>query len=447
MITSDKVRSIAERVIPFMKKSGEGEVLFTATNGALTRFANNAISQNVAESNCEISVKAILGKRFGQVNVNQFDAEAIKTAFRKAVDLAKSVRPDSTLLPLLGKQKESPAGPFSEKTASAGPVERAAIVSRIVRKYKRKKLLASGTCSNGANAVALFNTNGLFAFHRDTSADLELTALIRDGAGSASDSSREIDRLQVDDVADRAMDKAIRSVSPGLCPAGDYTVILEEGAVCEILEFLGWVGFGALSFIENRSFLAGRLGQKVMGSNITIADDVRHPLMRGIPFDFEGMARQSLPLIERGIARSVVHDRLTAKRLKTRSTGHSLQQPNTMGPMPLNLVVSPGTSSVEEMIATTKKGIYVTKFHYTNVIDPKRVILTGMTRNGTFLVENGKITRPLKNMRFTESAVEAFNNVERISKKVKFVSAFFGGGFVVPSMKINNFTFSSETKF
>jgi predicted Zn-dependent protease len=207
-------------------------------------------------------------------------------------------------------------------------------------------------------------------------------------------------------------------------------------------------GFGALAYQEGRSFLSGKLGKKFMGENINISDDIYHPMVRGMPFDFEGMPKKKVSLIEKGVARGVVYDRLTAKKGKTHSTGHGLPQPNSHGPLPGALILHPADSSVAEMIASTKKGLLVSEFHYTNVLDPLKLIITGMTRNGVYLIENGVITKSVKNMRFTESVLAALSNVELISRDAELQKGIFGGGgFVAPALKINNFNFSSETKF
>ncbi|MBI4713307.1 MAG: hypothetical protein HY762_08430 [Planctomycetes bacterium] len=208
-------------------------------------------------------------------------------------------------------------------------------------------------------------------------------------------------------------------------------------------------GFGALGYQEGRSFLSGKLGSRVMGGNISITDDVYHPLIQGMPFDFEGMPRQKVTLIDKGVARNVVYDRLTAKKdRRTHSTGHGLPQPNPQGPLPTSLILQPGDSSIAEMIASTKKGLLISEFHYTNLVEPMKMVLTGMTRNGLYLIENGIITRGVKNMRFTESVLRALSNVELISRETELHKGFFGGGgFIVPTLKINNFNFSSETKF
>jgi predicted Zn-dependent protease len=231
-------------------------------------------------------------------------------------------------------------------------------------------------------------------------------------------------------------------------PPGAYVVVLEPAAVTDILEFMAWFGFGGLGFVEGRTFMAGKLGQKVLGDNITILDDAYHSLQQGLPFDFEGLPRQRLTLVENGVAKAVVHDRVTARRAQTQTTGHALPQPSAEGPYPLDLVLSSGNSSVEEMISSTERGILVTRFHYTNLVEPMDLVLTGMTRDGTFLIEKGKVAAPLKNLRFTQSVVEALREVELISREQKTTHSDWGpGSYTAPALKIRRFNFSSGTQF
>jgi len=206
-------------------------------------------------------------------------------------------------------------------------------------------------------------------------------------------------------------------------------------------------GFSGRLFHEGTSFLTGRLGKQVFGKNITIADESENPEIGGMPFDFEGTPRRDTILVKNGVVKTMLYDRRTAAEHKKKPTGHGLPQPSPIGAVPFNIVVGGGDSSMAEMIASTKKGLLVTNFHYTNLAERREVVLTGMTSNGLFLIENGRIKHPVKNMRYTQSIIEAFNNVEAMSKEHVLATAFFGGSFVVPAMKINGFNFSSETKF
>ena len=274
-----------------------------------------------------------------------------------------------------------------------------------------------------------------------------MTALSDDSSGFSEGVGRSLGAIDPDRVGAVAVEKCLASNGPQSIDPGEYTVILEPQAVSEMLMFLTYCSFGAQGYLEGRSFVTGRIGEKVMSERISIADDAYQAGAVGLPFDFEGRPRRRGALVEEGVARNVVWDRNTARREEGReSTGHALPMPNAWGPIPLNLVMSPGDSSIDEMIASTERGILVSQFHYTNVTEPVQVELTGMTRNGTFLVEGGKVTRPLLNLRFTQGLVEALNRVAAVSSKAELCGAFFGGFFVVPALKIDGFNFTSVTE-
>ncbi len=247
-------------------------------------------------------------------------------------------------------------------------------------------------------------------------------------------------------LADTAIEKALLSQNPVSIKPGRYRVILEEEAVAQLISFLAFIGFGALAFQEQRSFMYGKIGQEIVAKTITIWDDALDNRTIGFPFDFEGVPKQKIVLVEKGTAKNVVYDSHTAQRENKESTGHALPAPNPYGPIPTNLFLSGGNSSVEEMISSTKKGVLVTRFHYTNVEDPIKTVLTGMTRDGTFLVENGKIVTGVKNLRITQSILEALNNVELISEKTRLVDTGFGA-CNVPALKIKDFRFTGVTEF
>jgi PmbA protein len=295
--------------------------------------------------------------------------------------------------------------------------------------------------------VALGNSQGLFAFHQDTKAIFSATVEVEGVSGWAEDVKRDVTQIEADYVIQTAIKKALDARKPVAIKPGEYPVVLESAAVTDFLMFMVYEGFGGLNFLEGRSFMSGKLGQKVMGDNVTIVDDAYSPANPGMSFDFEGTPRQKLVLIDKGLANAVTHDRLTAVKAGASSTGHSLPQPNSTGPLPLNVMLEPGDSSLEEMINSTGMGILVTHFHYTNVQDPVKLMLTGMTRDGTFLIENGKVTKPLRNLRFTDSAVQVFNRIEMISQDRRTAQGFFAGAFVVPALKISGFNFSSVSEF
>jgi predicted Zn-dependent protease len=259
----------------------------------------------------------------------------------------------------------------------------------------------------------------------------------------------DVAALDPEAVGRVAVNKALRSRNPTELEPGVYAVILEEEAVGDMLFTLGFLGFGALALQEGRSFMSSRLGQKITGDNITIWDDGLDNRGLVLPFDFEGVPKQRVTLIENGIAKGVVYDSLTAGREVGKiSTGHSLPAPNTMGPIPVNLFMAPGNATKEEILASTERGIWVSRFHYTNPVHPVQTILTGMTRDGTFLIENGEITRPLKNLRFTQSILDAFSEVDMLGKNLKTIKMEWGSfGCCVPAAKIHNFQFTGTTEF
>jgi predicted Zn-dependent protease len=296
-------------------------------------------------------------------------------------------------------------------------------------------------------AVGLANSSGLFAYNDYTSASFSVTVMADDSSGWADSTQPNIHAVHPEVLTSVALEKALAGRRPRALPPGEYDVILEPAAVAELLLFMAWDGFGALPYLEGRSFVSGRLGQKILSEKVMIVDDVYNHQTLGLNFDYEGMPRQRVVLVDGGVAKAVVHDRKTAKEAGTESTGHALPQPNTNGPMPLNLMLAGGDSSVDEMVASTDRGLLITHFHYTNILEPMTLMITGMTRDGVFWVEKGKVRHPVKNFRFTESVVKAFNQVEALGRETVYAHAFWGGGIVCPAAKIRGFNFSSGTRF
>jgi predicted Zn-dependent protease len=276
-----------------------------------------------------------------------------------------------------------------------------------------------------------------------------MTVVMSDtSSGYAADTAMDVTALDPEAIGRIAVDKALRSKNPVNAEPGSYTVILEEDAVMTMVFTLARLGLGALSVQEGRSFMNARFGEQITGSNITIWDDGHDTDGIVLPFDFEGVPKQRVSLIENGVAQNVVYDSFTAGREEGKtSTGHSLPAPNTMGPIPINLFMAPGSATKQEMLASTERGIWVTRFHYTNPVHPVKTILTGMTRDGTFLIENGEIARPIKNLRFTQSILEAFANAEMLGAERKLVRLFGSFGCCVPAAKIDGFTFTGTTEF
>jgi predicted Zn-dependent protease len=321
------------------------------------------------------------------------------------------------------------------------------MIKNLLRRAKEKGCRASGAFSNGEVALAVVNSLGVEAYQKFSDLFLHLIVENEKSSGYASFVARDPDQLDVDALAQEAIGKTSKE-EPIQIEPGEYEVILEPYAVNELLSFLGYLGFHALAVQEGRSFFSNRFGEKMVGENVTIYDDGLDPEGLQVPFDFEGVPKKKVTFFERGVAKGVTYDSFTAGREGKDSTGHGLIAPNTSGPIPINLFMKGGESNLEEMIQPVRRGIYVTRFHYTNVVEPMKAVITGMTRDGTFLIEGGEMTRPIKNLRFTESILKALSQVSAISKDRKICSEGtvysrrFVTGTVVPAIKIGGFNFS-----
>ncbi|MFH0888079.1 MAG: metallopeptidase TldD-related protein [Planctomycetota bacterium] len=439
MLSYEESHKLTDKIIHFARPA-QVEVLIANHNLALTRYADSVITQNVSENNLlELYIKIIKNGRFSKVTLNQTDNTSLKQAIKKCNYFVSA---PGTELGLVPKQKYITLNAYYKQTTSVSPTYRTAAIKESVIEAKNQLVNISGIFSNKSSAIIIANSNGLFAYYPSTLAEFTCTALTNSSSGKAEKTARNISQIKSSQIAKIAIDKALKSKNPINLNAGTYTVILEPAAAVELLVFMAFAGFGALPYQEGRSFMSGKIGKRIMGENISIVEDAYHPNILGMPFDFEGMPRKKVVLIDKGIARNVVYDRLTAKRNKCTSTGHGFPQPNPHGPFPTNLTLAPSNSSLKEMIASTEKGILITELHYTNLIDPMKMVITGMTRNGTFLIEKGNITKGIKNMRFTENILNVLSNVELISSETEL-----NHGCVVPALKIRNFNFSSETKF
>jgi len=448
LITAAGARSICRKVMQIAGKR-KAEVILSAEETGLTRFANNAIHQNVTQSDVSVSIRAVLGKKTARTNTNRLDRGSLEEAVERAFELAKIQEPNPDLLPLPSAQKYRRVRSYFSGTARYTPAERAAAVKGAVGICKKQGASAAGAFSTEANVLAVGNTRGLFAAGRSTLCSFSITVELDGAAGWAQEMATDVSEVDSRSAAGRAVAKALTSRKPKGVEPGKYEVILEPAAAGDLVLMLGYYAdaFNAMAYMERRSPFSGKLGKRVLGRNFSLTEDPFHGLLPGRGFDLEGMPRKRVGLIENGVLRALVHDRVTAKKMKTRSTGHAGPQPAPRGANVSSLIVSSGGSTVEGMVGRSKRGILVTHFHYTNMVDVSKLIATGMTRDGTFLVENGRIVRPLRNMRFTQSLSEAFSNIVEVGKKQVLCEGFFCGGVVATGMRIKDFTFSSETEF
>jgi len=442
-----RLAEIAERVLR-EASADQTEVCVTSNDSHLTRFAANTIHQNVSETDVTVRVRSVVDKKTGVASGNEFDDEGLKRIVASAEMIARFQQENPEFRSLPEPRPAQRVDAFVEATAGASPMERAEGVERILKLSRAENLEAAGAFATEAQELFIANSLGVRAYHQGTVASAMAVIMSDDSSGYGSAASMDVGDIDTEAVGRAAVEKALRSRSPQPIEPGEYTVILEEEAVADMIFFLGYMGFGALAVQEGRSFMSGKLGQTITGKNVTIWDDGADPRGLPLPFDFEGVPKEKVVLIENGIAKGVVHDSFTAGCEEGAfSTGHALPMPNTFGPIPINLFLAPGGASKEEMLASTKHGIWVTRFHYTNIVHPVKAILTGMTRDGTFLIENGKITKPLKNLRFTQSVLDALANVEALGADLKLVKDEWNAlGTCVPAAKIHGFQFTGATE-
>lgn len=435
-------------------QADQTEVSINSFDSYLTRFANSAIHQNVVERNGSLSIRTIVGKKIGSASTNIFDLDSITQTLNKAMEIAKfqADNPDFKSLPKPSGSYKT-INSYNKKTHNLSPKDRANAVKAMIEKVKGAGLRAFGSFTNGASEFGIGNSLGILAYAQTSDAFCNVSAMGENSSGYAQAGSRDVKQIEPEKVAERAAQKALDSKNPGEIEPGNYEVILEPLASAELLDYLSYYGFNAKTYQEGRSFLCDNMGKKVMGENIAISDDAYNEQGFAFPFDFEGVPKQKVSLIEKGVAKGLVYDSLTAGKENKESTGHGLPAPNTAGPIPLNLILTPGDSTLEQMISRAKKAILVTRFHYTNIVEPKKTIFTGMTRDGTFLIENGAITKPIKNLRFTESIVNALNKVLEMSQDLTLVGGGagyegrFATGTLVPALRIESFNFSGKTQF
>jgi len=430
-------------------RSDQAEALFWGIDEGLTRFAGNVIHQNVAVKDANVYLRAVRGRKIGVAVTNRFDPETLAAALARAEQIADSQREfeHSVTLPSPSPASEVPT--FFESTASMGPEDRARTVRQVLDASVSAGVTAAGSLSTGTTELAVANSLGVEAYQTFTGAATNMVLSREDSSGFASWAGRDAGNLDILALIETAKRKCLEGKSPVEVEPGDFTVVLEEEAVANLLEWINYIGFSATSFREKTSFMADRIGERIFGENITIADDGLDPGGLAMPFDFEGVAKRRMVLVDRGKAAAVAHNTLSGIRAGKPSTGHALPPDESLDEaLPMNLVVEPGESDREKMISSVSRGILVTRFHYINgYLDTRNALLTGMTRDGTFLIEDGRVTKGLKNLRFTQNMLEAFSDVKAISKDRKTSPSWWGqlGAIRAPAMLIGRFRFTGKT--
>src|SRR5215472_7963790 len=441
------LRRIIETVLRLAKSTDaeETEVHVDEMADSLTRFANNGIHQNVFEHCVTVSVRTAIDGRTARASTNRLDEDSLRATIEASLSLAHSQPKDPRLLPMPGKQRYRSVKRFVDATSKLNPEDRARAVRRACDLALKSGQVAAGIFASGMTQAAAGNSRGLFTAYRQTHSQFSITMQEDPASSWAKADSADVRKIDPQKLAERASEKAHRAANAKELQPGRYTVILEPAAVLDLLGFL-FYDFAATAVADKRSCLNDRMGKQLFGKNIGISDDVFHPLQQGAPFDGEGIPRQKVLLVECGVPKSLVYSRGSAKATGKKPTGHGFALPNEYGEAPMNLVFAGGDSSVEKMIASTERGLLVTRLWYIREVDPYEKVMTGMTRDGLFLVESGRVTGAARNFRFNQSLIEMLNHVEMMSPAVR-ATGEESFEMVVPAMKVRDFHFSEVTKF
>ena len=442
MLGQDAIRSLLRAALRHAG-AGDADIYVTATQQALTRFANNRIHQNVYHEDAIAHVRVTHGKRQGRAVTNNFSPAGLENAVKQAGEHARLMPEDPDFPGIPDAHPAASVSAFDRTTQTCGAEHRAAIAGVVCRKAAAAGLDAAGFCRTGVTELAVVSTRGADAYHAGTFAGLLITARSDDASGWAKDGGWRIDAINAAALADEAIGKAIRGRNPQPLEPGNYPVLLEHYAVDDLLEALSFYGMGGQMVQDGRSWMNRVIGQPAMSPLVSIWDDGLNPAGWPVPFDAEGIPRQRVHIVTDGIVQGPVHNTYTARKSGTASTGH--QRGATGGPTAANLFMAGGSHNTESLIASIKRGIYVTRFYYTRLAHSRGCVMTGMTRDGTFLIENGELTTPVKNLRFTQSYVDALAGCQDLSNEPRLNLNEAGVAMHVPAAKLAGWNFTGQT--
>jgi len=445
-MNADELLSTCERVLGLVGSEAEAEVAVSAGNEALTRFATSFIHQNVADDARNVHLRVALDGRVAEATGNQTDADALGRLVRSTLEAAR-LQPVDPGWPGLAPPASAPtAEHWDDATADAPPADRAARVEAFVG--AADGLETAGFCSTEGIAVAFANSAGQRLSGRSTTALLDGIARTGTSDGSARAASARLADLDGADAGREATKRARDGAAASDLEPGSYEVVLSPSCVVNVLAFLAIYGFNGRAVEEGRSF--AKVGDQQFDAAITLADDVTDPRAIGVPFDDEGTPKRRVELVNSGVTAGLVHDRRTAKALGHVSTGNAVAGAGPFGALPANLLLEAGSTDPDGLIANVERGLLVTDFWYTRVLDPRTIVVTGLTRNGVWLIENGKVERPVTNLRFTQSYLDALgpDGVRGIGSDATLIGgATFGfGAYVVPSLHLAAWNFTGGAK-
>ncbi|UCE96518.1 MAG: TldD/PmbA family protein [Candidatus Bathyarchaeota archaeon] len=434
----------------------QAQVATFLVDSALTRYANSQIHQNVASKRGGASIKVVVKKQVGTARVNSLEKRQIEDAVKNAVRIAEVTPPNEDFKSLPNPSSWTPIkGTFDRKTAECTPNFRAEIVKETIDKAHSKSSLikaVAGSFFTGSFAFSVSNSLGVSAYAKMSRTSLQTTVISSSGGsqgfGSAEQHSKWIEDIEPSLVASEAAETSIKSINPIKIPVGEYEVVLSPRAVASIFMFLGYIGFSATSYQDGQSFVKYNLNRQVFDKSLNVKDDSRDAkTLYSLPVDGEGVQKKKVQLVEDGrvSAESICYDSFTAGREKNRrSTGHSIPPIFRFSsrPRPFNILIAPGSSSIEEMVKDTQQGVFVTRFHYTNPVEPSKAILTALTRDGTFFIKNGEITKPVMNLRYTDSMLSTLKEIPMIGKELDIMAEV-----TAPAMKLQKLRFTGITQY
>jgi len=425
----------------------EADAAFVSVDHNISRFANSQLHQNMSEESASLTLRVILGGAMGVATTTVFDGEEIARTAELAREAAKHAHPVQGFRGLYRDTEPlPPVDAFDAPTAAVAPMEKALALRAMFDRHA--DVLFAGAYGTASASVACGNTHGVRRYTTMTDADATVIAIGQSGSGYATRRERSVERMDLAELGAEATLKATLAAgaTEDLSP-GAYDVILEPPALAEVFDWLNMIAFTGQSFEDGSSFFVGNLGKRVLGENFTLVDDSLDPAFLPFPFDMEGLPKRRVALVENGVIRTPVLDKAWADRLGLAPTAHAWNLGSPEHGAAFHLSMSGGDATREEMIASTKLGIWVTRFNYVNgLLEPKTALMTGTTRDGTFLIRDGKVAARLPNLRWTQSMVEAFSNIESLSRERRIVGTWYNpfGGTLAPVVKIRRWNITGK---
>lgn len=437
ILTESEAKTLLEKVLKY-SKADECEVNLLGEIRGNLRYARNEVSTSGALTNQNLTVQSAFGKKVGVATIDEFDDASLEKVVRRSEELAQLAPENPEYVGLLGPQTYIKSNGYFDSTASVSPDTRAEAVSKSLKLSREQKLVAAGFLEDQKGYTAMMNSKGLFAYYKSTNVNFSLTVRTEDGTGSGyvAKGYSDVNKLDTAAATKIAMQKSLGSKGARALEPGKYTVILEPTAAVVLLENI-YFDMDARSADEGRSFFSKpggktKLGEKIVDERVTFFSDPTHPELPAAAWSGDGLPQEKMMWIEKGVVKNLSYSRYWAKEKGVKPV-----------PSPNNMIMTGGTATLEEMIKSTQRGILVTKLWYIRSVDPQTLLQTGLTRDGTFYIEDGKIKYPIKNFRFNESPIIMLNNLEMLGKTERVVSTESNQNYMVPPMKIREFTFSS----